>query len=731
MKLIKKLLAVMFVLALLVSCGTTPPKPAETPSETPAETPTDTPTEPVETGTGGKAPTKNPSDTLVIGAPELSGSYIDGFGNSTYDVWIKNLIHGYGTYVTDEGGKFQLNPTVVKGEPEVSTDEEGNKTFKYVLQENLVWNDGTPITAKDFVFSYLFTDSKEMAATGSSSIPGDGLVGHAEYRKGEADSFPGVKLLGEYEFQLTIAAKNLPYFYETAYASAAPTPMHVYSPNLAIGEDGSSLVVKEGYTLSDADVKAFQDNLDSRIKRDQAAVDGLKAKLEDALKSDDPEVKIEEGSDAHKAAQKKIDDGQKAVDALVAQREGAALPGADGAARFLLQTNAYWVADTFRFNPTVTSGAYNFVSLENKTVTVTLNDKYVGDFRGKKPTIKNVMIKTINQKTDMDQILTGDIDLVLGVIQGEKIEKIKQNPDKAGYTSYSRNGYGMISFVNNGGPTKHKEVRQAVAYLLDRQQFVQNVLGGYGSIVDGEYGLSQWMYQARKDQFEEKAISYTEDFDKANAALDASPYKFEKDGTTPWDAAKAITAYESNKEGFDYWRYDADGKQLRINHFGTTENEVTDTINAQLPDKGKKVGLQYTVTMGDFDTLLALYYNDEGTEPESREFLAYNLATGFTAVYDPFYSYHSSFIGTDYNTAAVDDPKVDELVENMRKLSSDKVEEYADAWLEWALWYNENLPRLPLYSNEYYDMYHIRVKGLETTPVWDWSNDIADLSLDY
>ena len=721
MKLLKRILALLFVLALLVSCGTTPSETdpeTGTPGETSAETDPN----------GEQAPTKNPADTLVVGAPEFPGSYINGFGNATYDVWIKNLLHDYGTYTTDEGGAIVLNTTVVKGDPEVTTDEAGNKTFTFTLNENLVWNDGTPITAKDYVFSFLFTDSAEMASQGSSSILGDFLPGYTAYRKGEADSFPGVKYLDTYQFSVTLAAENLPYFYETSAASASPMPMHRYSPNLDIGADGSSLAVKEGYTLTDADIKDFTDALEAKIANLQEAKDAYQKDLDDYV-ADNPGYEETEDYQDDLAALAKYDADIAVINDQIAN---AALPGAEGAVRFLLQSNAVEVSSVYRLAPDVTSGAYNFVSNENQTVTVTLNDKYVGDFRGDKPTIKNVVIKTVNQNTDVDQIITGDLDLVTGVIQGEKIEKILGAPDKAGATSYSRNGYGMISMKNHSGATQYKEVRQAVAYLLDRPQFVQNVLGGYGTIVDGEYGLSQWMYQAREEEFKEQAISYTLDFDKANAALDASPYKFESDGVTPWDSAKAIAAYEADKEGFNYWRYDADGTLLEINHFGTTENEVTDTINTQLPDNGKRAGLKYTVTAGDFNTLLDYLYNPKNTPPEEMEFTAFNLATGFTAIYDPYYSYHSSFASNQrQNSTATSDPVVDELVVRMRSLESTQTEEYADVWLEWALWYNENLPQIPLYSNQYYDMYHIRVKGLDTTPVWDWSRDISDLSLAY
>lgn len=718
----------MFVLALLVSCG--PTKPAETkPAETTPQETTPVETKPAETETGEKAPTKNPSDTLVVSAPEFDGSYINGFGNLTYDVWVKNLIHDYATYATDEGGQIVLNKTVVVGEPETAVDADGNKTYTFKLNDKLVWNDGTKITAKDFVFSVLFTDSAQMKAAGSSSILGDMYPGYKAYRDGETTSFPGIKYVDDTTFQVTIAAENLPYFYETALVSVGPMPMHRYSPNLDLGEDGSSLVVKAGYTLSDADVDAYRKALEAEIPVLEKGKADYQKELDDYVK-DNPEYK---DTDDYQDDLKAIAAYDEKVAAIKKKSEEAALPGADGAAAFLLTSNAKEVANVYRFKPDVTAGAYNFVSNENgATTTVTLNDKYLGDFRGDKPTIKNVVVKTINTTLDVEQILTGDIDLATGVVEGSKIEKAKTETTKLGSVNYARNGFGYLGFKGNVGSTVHPEVRRAVAYVLDRQQFVQNFLGGYGSIVDGYYGLSQWMYQAREEEFKAKANAYTQDFDKANAELDASPYKFEKDGTTPWDATKATAAYEANKEGYDYWRYDAEGKKLVINHFGSQNNAFTDTVVNLLPDAAKRVGMEYNITIGDFPTLVKHWSNQENLPYDELVFNAFNLAVGIGVVFDPYYTYASEFkdIG-DQNPSGTNDPKVDEMMNKMRFMDSSKTEEYADAWLEWQLWFNENLPLLPIYSNQYYDIFHIRVKGLETTPVWDWSRDIADLSLDY
>ena len=42
--------------------------------------------------------------TLIVGSPEISGNFMAGFGNSAYDVWVRDLIFGYGTYAVTPNG---------------------------------------------------------------------------------------------------------------------------------------------------------------------------------------------------------------------------------------------------------------------------------------------------------------------------------------------------------------------------------------------------------------------------------------------------------------------------------------------------------------------------------------------------------------------------------------------------------------------------------------------------
>ena len=62
-----------------------------------------------------------------------------------------------------------------------------------------------------------------------------------------------------------------------------------------------------------------------------------------------------------------------------------------------------------------------------------------------------------------------------------------------------RAGYGKITFACDFGPTQFPAVRQAIAYLLDRNEFASQYSGGYARVVNGYFGLSQWEYRENRE----------------------------------------------------------------------------------------------------------------------------------------------------------------------------------------------------------------------------------------
>ena len=656
-------------------------------------------------------------DTLVVGTSELSGDFLAGWTESSYDVKVRKYIgtqgnNSYQTVVQDEGGKWVNNKAVLAEDPKSEENADGSKTVTFKLKDGLKWSDGEPVTADDYLFgSLLHTHPEYSKLTGSTTIGHDSAKGYEAYKKGDSDVFEGLEKVDDLTFKVTIDASFLPYYEEAALLAQAPLPMHALSENLAVSKEGNKLVAKDGYTPTEEDKKAYVEGLDKQIEKQKA---------------DFEENNPAPEADASEEDKAEYEEAKKENDAAIADLEARKTGDIDPTQQLIDEAMLKEVNE-YRIKPSVVSGPYKFDSFSNNMVKLSLNENYAGNFKGEKATIPHVIIQVVNQKIAVDLLENGDIDIWEEESDGGAIDRIREAADKGtigGYNTFERNGYGNLTFLTDRGVTKYKEVRQAIAHLMDRNSFVQSYAGGYGVVTNGMYGTSQWMYKERGADLEGKLVNYQMNLEQANELLDKTPYKFESDGTTPWDKAKADEMFSSNPDGFDYYRYDENGKKLVVNQYGSDESPITTLISNQVPNNAKQVGMEYNVTAGSFATLLNYY-----TFPEDDpEYTAFNMGTGFGTPFDPWYQYHSE--GSD-NKTRTNDPKADEITVKLRRTAPDKKEEYLDSWEEFELWYNDYLPEIPLYANQYHTGYTKRVKGFDiNTPVWQSEDQINAITLE-
>ena len=656
-------------------------------------------------------------DTLVVGLGELNGDFLGGWTNNAGDVKVRRYMgiegnNGYQTVVQDEGGEWVNNKAVLAEDPKSEDNEDGSKTVTFKLKDGLKWSDGEPVTADDYLFgSLLHTHPEYSKLTGSTTIGHDSAKGYEAYKKGESDVFEGLEKVDDLTFKVTIDASFLPYYEEASLLAQDPLPMHALSENLAVSKEGNKLVAKDGYTPTEEDKKAYVEGLDKQIEKQ-------KADFEENYPA--PEADATEEDKAEYEEAKKENDA--AIADLEARKEGDIDP-----TQQLIDEAMLKEVNEYRVNPSVVAGPYKFDSYSNNMVKLSLNENYAGNFKGEKATIPNVILQVVNQKIAVDLLENGDIDIWEEESDGGAIDRIREAADKGtigGFNTYERNGYGNLTFLTDRGTTKYKEVRQAIAHLMDRNSFVQSYAGGYGVVTNGMYGTSQWMYKERGADLEGKLVNYQMNLEQANELLDKTPFKFESDGTTPWDKAKADEMFSSNPDGFDYYRYDENGKKLVVNQYGSDESPITTLISNQVPNNAKQVGMEYNVTAGSFSTLINYYTFPE----EDPEYTAFNMGTGFGTPFDPWYQYHSE--GSD-NKTRTNDPKADEITEKLRRTAPDKKEEYLDNWEEFELWYNDYLPEIPLYANQYHTGYTKRVKGFDiNTPVWPSEYQINAITLE-
>ena len=214
-----RLLAALLAAALLTGCS----NPLIPPTEEPP------------------AATVSGSVSIGLAAP-LSGAYLftTAWGDCEGDADIRELIFGGDTVVPTGEGTFASNPVVVSS---VTQTEEpnGDRTYLFTLNTGLCYNDGTPITAQDYVFSILLQSSPEFASLdGAGNSLYQHLVGWSAFSSGESAVFSGVHLLSDTQFSMTIDGGFLPDYHELSLIRVQPLPMAVLAPGASLTEDGGA-----------------------------------------------------------------------------------------------------------------------------------------------------------------------------------------------------------------------------------------------------------------------------------------------------------------------------------------------------------------------------------------------------------------------------------------------------------------------------------------------------------
>ena len=206
-KLLSLLLSGALVFGLLAGCGggtTSTPAPAETGSAAPEST--------------APATTANEITVNIASEPQT----IDPALNSAVDgaIMINHMFEGLMRWV-DSGVETAgsdgtcTNAELSYGQAESYdkvTNEDGTVTYTFHLRDGIMWSDGQPVTASDFVFSWQRLVSPETAADYSYMI--DCVVNANAIMNGEMDpSELAVSAPDDKTFVVTITS-DLPYFTE-------------------------------------------------------------------------------------------------------------------------------------------------------------------------------------------------------------------------------------------------------------------------------------------------------------------------------------------------------------------------------------------------------------------------------------------------------------------------------------------------------------------------------------
>lgn len=360
------------------------------------------------------------------------------------------------------------------------------------------------------------------------------------------------------------------------------------------------------------------------------------------------------------------------------------------------------------------------------------------DYIGKMPAIKEIIVKYTPSETELDQLLLGEVDLLPRIVEADKINPVKED-DNFSISNYFRHGGGTMTLHTDYEAFQLTEVRQAFAYVFNRPKVIELFLGEYGIASNGPYSKNQWMMYDDDEmdllgtdavgRFEESLTNYDildadGNFDEAANIAKAHELL---------DAAVAKTEGEyANLTGDGDSGYKWKGQPLEIKI--TFTPFWSDTYHLVWNDEYvSKLG--FDVTLHGLDWPI-MYSHWTGDTDEERQYHAFVGGVGYLIKSNPI-SYSTDKI-LDWGHPSANQPRFkgglsytpeewDQLlldIENCHPLTG--ADQYRELWRQYIKTFNNEMPIIPVYSNNYHDLYTSDLENFNTNALWGWARAILD-----
>ena len=580
-------------------------------------------------------------DLLTVGTTTaFSGNFLsDALGSNISDQDVRKLIHGYSLVIWDSAsGAFQFNNRLMT-DVTLSADK---MTYTIPLPHNMTFNDGSPITARDYAFSVLMLGSKTMeeAAGGREDITR--IYGGREYMAGEADYIAGIRIVTDHLISITIDPSYATYFYQLKALDIVPLPVSVLAPGCDVEDDGQGAYIKGNFSA-------------------------------ETLK------------------------------------------------KTLLDPETGYVS-----HPSVTSGPYKLTGYDGNTVSLALNEYYLPDPEGNKPTIPQILIKVETPTGAIDDLAAGEIDLAVRNARESQIRSgmaLMAGGDVF-MEAYSRTGLAFISFCAEKGPTADLNVRKAIAMCMDKQTLTEQYLGAYGLTVKGYYGIGQWMFMMANGTLipEEGAEE-----DWADLNMDSIP-EYELNTTEAGELLEEA-GWNLNEQGGAYaagdgTRYRKEGDTLvplKLSLIYPDGNGSGMLLRSTFIPYLNRAGISLDIKRMAMPELLKRYYRQV-----DRDCDMILLGTNFGDVFDPSGDYDEN--GTSKRNG-ITDPELAELSINMRNTEPGNAPEYCRRWLAYQARRSTIVAEVPLYSDAYLDFHIPALQNYKPGSTGNWAMAIQDAIL--
>lgn len=330
------------------------------------------------------------------------------------------------------------------------------------------------------------------------------------------------------------------------------------------------------------------------------------------------------------------------------------------------------------------SGPYKFVEYkEGQTVTLVANENY---WQGT-PGIPNVIFKVTSNATEMQEIISGQIDIQDITVSVENVEQLKA----AGFVDlhiFPTNGYGYLGMNHELPKFSDVRVRQALKYAINRKDATEAIFGPYGNVLNIPQSRVSWAFT------DEGINSYDYDMEKAASLLDEA-------------------GWEMGDDGFRY----KDGEKFEIFFTGMSDHPVLDILLPMMIESYKELGIDFKVEYVDFPTLI------DKTNNYAAEmwFLAWSLTP------DPGSASNVYRTGGPQNKFNYSNPAADQLwIDGVAETDFNKrAEIYGDLYRI----LNEDVPVIIIYQRS--DMWAVnsRLENFNVSPYRTFTKDLWKVTI--
>ena len=397
----------------------------------------------------------------------------------------------------------------------------------------------------------------------------------------------------------------------------------------------------------------------------------------------------------------------------------------------------------YNSHPSVVSGPYVLTDFDGITAHFEINPYFKGTMEGVIPTIERISFTVADNDTLVQQLIDGELHLVNKVVYGPTIVEGMTAGGAAGirFTPYPRIGLSFMTFSYEWPTVHEKEVRQAIAWCMDRDALTKGYCGDFGLRVDAYYGIEQWEYLLINGQ-----LDYPIDTDPLHPLTDAEIDEATKEWealnldnltqyTVDTDRAKQLldkAGWTLNRNGADFRPgvddvrcklIDGELVALDLTMMYPAGNHIADFFQEYFIDNLNECGILLTLVPTDMQELFYSYYRES---PRTTDMIY--LATDYHVIVDPAITYSADPTPDHliWNNTYSDDEELYNRAVDMRKTPPGAIYEYVTKWIKFQERYNEVLPTIPIYSNIYFDFYTELLQNYNITAHVTWTQAILE-----